>query len=75
MKIRLTANRNVANGLTDQEQRQATSLQEAYYIAFACSPDFSQAHWHSLAVHVEILVHTKALKHNRRGTLMGRVAD
>ena len=77
MKIRLTAGRNVANVLTDQEQRQATSLQEAYYIAFACSPDFSQAHWHtdSLAVHVEILVHTKVLKHNRRGTLIGRLAD
>ena len=26
-------------------------------------------------VNVEILVHIKALRHNRRGTLMGRLAD
>ena len=55
----------------DQEQRQATSLQAASYFAYACSPDSDRPG----TMQVEMLVHAKASKNIRRGTLVGWLAD
>ena len=70
-KVRLSAGRNFADMLKDQEQRQATSLQAASYIAYACSPDSDRPG----IMQVEMLVHAKASKNIRRGTLVGWLAD
>ena len=67
-KVRSSAGWNFADVLKDQEQ--ATSLQAESYIAYACSPDFN---WQG-TMQVEILVHTKASKNNRRGMLVGWLA-
>ena len=63
--------RNFADVLKDREQRQATSLQAASYIAYACSP---HSDWPG-TMQVEMLVHAKASKNIRRGTLVGWLAD
>ena len=63
--------RNFADVLKDREQRQATSLQAASYIAYACSPHSDRPG----TMQVEMLVHAKASKNIRRGTLLGWLAD
>ena len=71
-RVRLCAGRNFADVLKDQGERQATLLQVALFIAYACLQDsFSPGN-----VHLETLVHAKRGRTVtvRGGTLMGWLA-
>ena len=70
-RVRVSAGWNFADVLKDHEDRQATRLRAASYIAFACSPDSD----HPGTAQVELLVRAKRGRCFLRKTVLEWLAD